>query len=533
MNGLLRHRKQLSLSERLSLLADEPESVERDEQLKALLKEYPAARQEFEEIVRIRTMLKEKTTAPPAVGFKTRLFAEIDAREKDGESFLPIPRKYRPVFAGISVMTFIFIGIIAFQYRSDIFNTFRSTKDQFQEVYENSILKGALRPVFTDVTQDQVVNYAVFGILPLDAKAETGLQVDHSEKNGYSIQFGRRPDRKGKTQKLATKTELYSALDLDREQRRAVDSLLAIARYEIQRSVYIDEHNSVAVDPGLANYNRSVLANVAACLDEHQLRNFNRFLEARSAPYAIPKMPSLPSIPSLPSMPGLPSFPKHYDEAIRDLRRAPLRGRFIVVSPETVQYNVIPAGLDSLHKEMQAYVSINEGKINTMHVRLQNLFKMREEQQHRFSYSVKPFVVEGDSDYCNIRIESSWTGVGSEPMVVVTSRPVVIERVPPPMGGVPRVPRRIYRQRDTTTSGIINYWRGNESLYLRPDTLASIEKYIYELNKMHSRRIDSLMQEMKIYQLQTDSLLNAIPLPEIYEQYKKVKKLRINEPEEI
>lgn len=240
-------------------------------------------REEFKQLSRMKSLLTERRKIEPTIGFWTRLSTKIE-QSTDEESLLPFQTKYVPVAALSGVLGIVLIGIVIFQNRMSFFHFVNEKSQMVQSAYEQGILKGSVLPLFSHISDNQALQFSLLGVLPLDAKAETALRVDQDSTKGYQIKFGK--TSKKKSAPLTVKG-FYAEIEATQFQQKAIDSLVGLARKRIETSVLLSENNAVAIDPGLAQMNKEMVSNIAACLEPKQRIRFGRFLVKKDAPYTF------------------------------------------------------------------------------------------------------------------------------------------------------------------------------------------------------------------------------------------------------
>ena len=240
-------------------------------------------RREFEQLKKMKSLLAERSKIEPNIGFWTRLSTKIE-QTSDEESLLPFPSKYVPMAAVSGVLGILLIGIVLYQNRMSFFHFVNEKSQIVQSAYEQGILKGSILPLFSRINNNQALQFALLGVLPLDAKAETALRVDQDSARGYQIRVGK--TTKKKSAPLTVK-EFYAEIEATQFQQKAIDSLVGLARRRIETSVLLSENNAVAIDPGLAQMNKEMVSNIAACLEPKQRIRFGKFLVNKDAPYTF------------------------------------------------------------------------------------------------------------------------------------------------------------------------------------------------------------------------------------------------------
>jgi hypothetical protein len=222
-----------------------------------------------------------------------KTFNVLRKRNEKADKELSIPRKYLPAFAGLVALTLIAVGVFTWwQGGSGIVRYVEHTSEQMQRMYEESILKGWIMPLFRRTDNDQVLTFAMFGTLPLDSAETTVLRIDPATDNGYRVELA------GTTHQLQQRSsieELYERLQPTNDQRRNFDTLFSNARMQIEAAVLLDSHAHIAIDPELPRLQKVLLSSIASQLNEDQQQRFRQFLGDNNASYtlaaAVPQRP--------------------------------------------------------------------------------------------------------------------------------------------------------------------------------------------------------------------------------------------------
>jgi hypothetical protein len=166
-----------------------------------------------------------------------------------------------------------------------------------QQAYEDTILKGWIMPLFQRTDKDQVLQFAMFGTLPLDDSDGTVLRVDENAERGYRVELA---GNTMKGQPLTTIKELYGEIQPTEIQRKVFDTLFLYAQKQIEAAVLMNEARQIAIDPAISKYNKVILSGIAASLEPEQLQRFEAFLEKRNTPYTFVSRQSTAPVPPAP-----------------------------------------------------------------------------------------------------------------------------------------------------------------------------------------------------------------------------------------
>jgi hypothetical protein len=386
------------LSQLLSEYLDGELNEQQVRDVKTLLSQDAGAREELDELRALKNLISSKAPLKPSHGFYTRLSAELERRKREEDNLLPFPRRYVPAVAVSAAVVLVVLGVLVFQQRSTLVDYVSKQSERVQKAVEDNVLKGTLMPLFTHIDKNQALQFAMFGTLPLDAKAETELRVSEDSARGYTIDVDKKGDRKTPT---VTMQEFVDEVGPTRVQLQIIDSLLDLGRSKLEGSVLVAEDKAMAVNPELSRWNKVMLSGIAAALEPNQRVRFERFLQSKKAPYTLAGGGRRPETP----------------ERIYYSMRAPERASsFVVFSPETVLVSRIEIDLDSLRRhasqmaEMQGAVA---GHVNSL-IRRMAERDMALSQPHRV---VAPRVrVYGDSESFTIQVGTGWEGMPTLPM---------------------------------------------------------------------------------------------------------------------
>ncbi|MBI3577928.1 MAG: hypothetical protein HY089_00790, partial [Ignavibacteriales bacterium] len=318
----------IELSELLSLYVDGELDAERIKFVEQLAAEDSEVSKELNELQALKRLVTSKQPIPETLGFWTRLSVELDNRNKEQENLLPFPKKLVPLMSALGAVAMVIVAVVLYQHRSSLLQFAGQQSERVQQAYENNVVKSSLLPWFSNLDKNQVLQFALFGTLPLDAKAETALRVDESAEKGYRIEVGR---KQAKPTPQVTVAELYEQIKPTRVQLQIIDSLLDLGREEIEASVFIAENRGMAINPNLPKLNRVMLSGITASLEPHQRDRLERFLQNSNAPYKVAATKALPEKP---------------ERIFRQMAGLPRSRTFILVSPDSEAYSNIDVNME-------------------------------------------------------------------------------------------------------------------------------------------------------------------------------------------
>jgi hypothetical protein len=278
-----------------------------------------SVRKELDRLKRMKELLAGQERIQPDPAFWTRLSATL-AEHKEEDNLLPFPRKYFPSAALASVVGVLLIGTVIFQNRMSLFHFLNQKSQIVQSVYEEGILKGSIIPLLSHIDNNQVLQFSLLGVLPLDRNSEATLKVDQNSSNGYQINLSKTSPKKSKP---ITVKDFYAEIQATKPQQDVMDSLFGLARRKIESSVLVSDNHAVAIDPALAQLNRVMVSNIAACLEPFQRVRFGRYLEKKDAPYTFVSKKFVPANP---------------ESIYVEMSRVPTSRRFVVVTADTLTY---------------------------------------------------------------------------------------------------------------------------------------------------------------------------------------------------
>jgi hypothetical protein len=266
----------------LSMYIDNELSASEQIEVELLLEKSSEARVELQELQFIKQTMAGQKAPPADDNFYAQIHAKLPQPVQVEQPL--IQRKFVPAVAGLSAIAFaLFVLFVSLQ--SDFFVKFFSkTTQNVQQAYEENVVNKWIMPLFEKTNKDEALQFAMFGVLPLDDSSNTVLKVDTAFASGYSFELGQGNRARNKQ---VTVNDLYREIKPTEEQRQALDTILFLASRQIEEGVLLDENRNLAISPSIITMQKSLIARVAACLDIDRRDRMEDFLEARNALYAV------------------------------------------------------------------------------------------------------------------------------------------------------------------------------------------------------------------------------------------------------
>ncbi len=300
-------------------------------------------RREYEELRSMRDLLAGRAPIPANPFLPERIMNRIEAETSEQEPFLPVPRRFIPAASGAIALVLIALIVFAWVQRDQILRYLGDTGSQMQQAYEDTILKGWIMPLFQRTDRDQVLQFAMFGTLPLGGADGPQLRVDENAERGYQVELaGMTATQRPST----TIDELYSEIRPTETQRKIFDTLFLYAQRQIESAVLMNEAKQIAIDPSISKYNKVILSGIAASLEPEQLERFESFLEKRNTPYTFVAYHAA----NAPSPPQPPEPPSTLIDRFRTVRSPE---EYVVLTDDSFTVTRLHLDMDSLRRLMK------------------------------------------------------------------------------------------------------------------------------------------------------------------------------------
>jgi hypothetical protein len=353
---------------RLSLYLDGRLTDNEIKDFESYLSAHPEAQEELEAFKGVQRMLHDKQRLESNEWLWSKISGRLPGEDAKGR-VLPFSQKAAPFAIVASVMVVLVIVGTLYYQRDLVSKYFFTKKAEVSQLYQNGLLKGSVLPLFNHLSNDQVLQFALFGTLPVDSKTQTSLHVDENANKGYRIEFTK---SRAPTAHPVSVRSFCDQIGMRPDQQQMIDSMLDIARRKIQASVFVGENNSLAIHTGLVKLNQLLVSNIAASLEQGQRVRFRKYLEENQAPYTFVADHS-------PAISG--------EHLLHQIARLPRTNDFFVVTPDTLAVSRIGLDIDSL----QQHMAETSPDFNGMEARVQALMQhLRALEMHQEHFAV-PF----------------------------------------------------------------------------------------------------------------------------------------------
>lgn len=188
---------------------------------------------------------------PESPYFQTRLNAELNS----SKPLISSIKRWLPAM-GLVIITIALM--VTLKFYPDL------VKDLIEEQKSNlaSLYKENLQPLLfaADLTNEDIFNFAFKSELPLDKTDQNILRLgyDTSGKEFFEIKKAALTIEENNLEKFVR------ALNLDDDQRKEMDSIIASYSDELIAQILINDKNTVAISPNLWNYQKAIAAELLA-----------------------------------------------------------------------------------------------------------------------------------------------------------------------------------------------------------------------------------------------------------------------------
>ncbi len=299
---------QYDVSELLSLYIDGQLNEEQTKIVEQLLKTDESVRQELRELQQLRHLLSSCPRVEHEETFWIRLSQQLYNKKS-----LPLP-KISPYTQIAFTIASVILLLIAGVYLS-LFLEQKVVTQSTIVVPDKKVF-----PLFTTLSNDDVLKFSLFGLLPFDQNRKTHIEVNETGNNGCQIKVCKPSDE---ILKNVTLDKFVTTIQPTKEQQQAIENLIEETHERLRSSVLVSDDQALAVDPELANYNKLILSKLVATLNPQQRKKLDAFLTTYNAPYRLNEN-AIVSNEIHQFVPKLPPKSK--------------RRSFVVITPDTLLY---------------------------------------------------------------------------------------------------------------------------------------------------------------------------------------------------
>jgi len=343
----------------------QPERAEVEKRLQTSLE----LKKQLEDLKKIKQFTQKVKRIPESPYFETRLMSTIEGQKSESTKI----SRWMPATA-LAIITIVVM--IVLKINPDFVN---QLWDQQREAIAG-FYKENLQPVLfaANLTNEDIFNFAFNNELPLDNSRKQYLLLgyDDSGKEFFEIRSG---DEKLRRQSY---NEFISAMNLDKEQRETVDSIIGSYGEALESQVLVNDKNTVAINPNLWNYRKAIFADLLVAAEKLNIKGFDRIVPA-----------------------GITDAEKiRVVNAVERLKTSP-EGRYIFVTPDSVfsdsyQFNSLLYEEELKKMEKELKTKQEEIKQFTFSIRFDSTLRiagMDNKLRHSFRITV-------DSNICRVDI---------------------------------------------------------------------------------------------------------------------------------
>ena len=240
-------------------------------------------------------LLRSMPAIPEDPTFWPRLREHIEARKERGTVLFPdIPLRFRAAFS-VAILALVLAGGAWAYWNRDTIAGYLSRKgEEVQLAYQETMGGEWIMPLFEKTDKDRVLQFAMYGTLPLDEQQSSVLRIEQDSSRAYRIELGKN-DRAMSPR--ITVEDLYREVRATPTQQRIMDSVLLLAQQRLESVVLMGRERDVAIDPSVTHLHATILGTLASSLEPAQRIRLDRFLRTRDAAYSIEETAAVPPPP--------------------------------------------------------------------------------------------------------------------------------------------------------------------------------------------------------------------------------------------
>ncbi len=252
----------------------------------------PEWKKRYEEMRTLRSRMLSLPAEKQTKSLWPSLFRRLSDDKEKAAGITIIPDKLVPV---VTVLLIIVVGLGSFYITRNweaVTAYFDDTRAVVEDIYEQGIVRGALQPLFEGVTNDDLIRFAMSGILAIPEAEGQGLKVESDGDQQYEIEFADAQDARD----APSLSELYTTLEVTPGQINAIDSILTEYKDIVRSSAFIAGDDEVVISPELAGLDKFIIAAVAEQLQPAQRIRLNTVLNRFNPEIQIPEIGHFPHL---------------------------------------------------------------------------------------------------------------------------------------------------------------------------------------------------------------------------------------------
>jgi len=357
------------IKELLSAYIDGELSPAEKAAVEKLLETFLELRKQLEDLKNINLLTKRIKRIPESPFFDTRLMAAIEGQKGKSSGI----SRWLPAMA-LAVVTIAIMVVM--KINPDFINQMWSQgKENIAGFYKEN-----LQPVLfaANLTNEDIFNFAFNNELPLDNSRKQYLLLGYDDAGKEFFEI-RNNDEKPKRESY---NEFVSAMNLNKEQKETIDSIIGSYGKALEAQVLVNDKNTVAINPKIWNYRKALFADLLVAAEKLNIQGFNRIVPA-----------------------GITDAERiRVVNAVDRLKKSP-EGRYIFVTPDSVFTDSLEFNLQLYEEELtrlEKNLKEKQEKINQvmLSVRFDSTLKyagVDKNLRHSFRITV-------DSNICRVDI---------------------------------------------------------------------------------------------------------------------------------
>lgn len=322
---------QKELEQIISLYLDNELDTVETKKLEEYFSSHPIIMREVEILRNAKKTLSQVEKLPQNDWFWLKLSQKLEQNEIHSNRILPGARSVF-AFSSLSLMIVFVIGVFYFKDAPLFHKFFIDKKNLVENVYRNNIMTGNILPLFSNLSKDDVLNFALFGSIAIDSSNNTSLSVKNSEDKSSQVQIVRNDEIPTPPVSLE---DFANEIGITSNQQDIVDSILGSYKEKLQASVLVSENDEVAIHAELGDLNRAMVSTIASCLEPVQRVRFQKFLDVRKAPYSVVAM-------------NAPALEPHV--ILNRIPKVSSSNNYVIISPDTIEFAEMRINIDSIRE---------------------------------------------------------------------------------------------------------------------------------------------------------------------------------------
>jgi hypothetical protein len=191
-------------------------------------------------------------------------------------ALLPVPRHLAPAAFLLLLTAIVIFAVLIFQRSRSIETFFVSNANAVRDLYASKFVKSDLFPATTTLTNDDVLKFAIDGIIPINNTKDQIFKFVDDNSNGHYFDICRNQEEKTSERNVE---DFSKDLELNKVQKYRIDSVLSNYRTNIEASLLVSPQKYMAIDANLWNIKRAIIYDLSKNMNLKQRREFTTYVE--------------------------------------------------------------------------------------------------------------------------------------------------------------------------------------------------------------------------------------------------------------